>query len=359
MSRFRVGAIAGFGAALVAIGLAAPNCASATQIIIDVQATAELCASIKTGIAVTMPEEINEKPLDIYQDGCADGDEVGSLTIAPSGAKDDEVGVRIVAAVGNDPDPDRCGRSDIGGRPNWDNCILARRFLRFVPGETRRITVRLTPDCVGQYCGGALECNLGVCVRPDTVQPDGGNVTDAGPGDSAVPDAAGDGAVDVCSGCAGDCDPIANTCNVDCDPVRCNNRVVCRGALDCTIQCKDQNDCVKTRCETTGRCSFSCINGTTRRCQDIACRASLCQVTCSSAEGTCSNVGMDGGTARITCGIAGTGKHTCEDVRCEGICARSCADGGLGCKLDDSSSCTGVCANWEDAGDGGRPGGGQ
>jgi hypothetical protein len=354
MGRFRVGAIAGFGAALVAMGLGAANCASPTQIIIDVEATSELCASIKTGIVVTSPEEINDKPLDIYQDGCADGDEVGSLTISPSGAKDDEIGVRIVASVGDNPDPDRCGRPDATGKPSWDNCILARRIVRFVPGETRRITVRLTPDCVGQYCGGALECNLGVCVRPEQVQPDGGNLIDADTTDGNLPDGAVDAGADACSGCVGECDPVANTCNVDCEPTRCNDRVVCRGSLDCTIQCRDQNDCVKTRCDTTGRCTFVCTNGTARRCENIACRASLCQVSCSSAEGTCSGVGVDGGAARVTCGNASTGKYTCENIHCEGACARTCGDGGLGCRLDDNSSCVGVCTQFEDAGDGGR-----
>jgi len=353
MGRYRVGALAGFGAALVGLAALAPNCASPTQIIVDVQATAELCASIKTGIAVTSPDAINDKPLDIYQEGCADGEEVGSLTITPSGSKDDEIGIRIVAAVGDNSDPDRCGRPDVTGKESWESCILARRVLRFVPGETRRITVRLTPECVGQYCGGALECNLGLCVRPEEVQPDGGNVADARGVDASEIDAAVDAGVDACSGCLGTCDPVNNTCAVDCDPTRCNNRVVCRGSLDCTIQCREANDCVKTRCETTGRCSFTCANGTSRRCEDIACTASTCNVSCSGADGTCSGVSLDGGTGRLTCAVSTNGRFTCENVRCEGTCSRTCGDGGLGCRVGDNSACVGSCAGWEDGGDGG------
>lgn len=354
MRRLRLGTFAGATIAGLALAASAPSCASPTQIVVDVQATSELCAAMTTGIAVTTRDNIENEPLEIYQEGCATGQQVGTLTITPSGAKDEWVGIRIIASVGDDPDPDRCGRTDASGEANWEDCILARRSIRFVPGETVRLTVRLTEDCVGQYCGADKECNLGQCVKPDDLQPDGGNVDPPDPpGRDGAPDADEpiDAAADACTYCLGECNPEANRCVVDCEGEGCSKRV-CGAGLDCVIRCRTTNACVFTKCDTTGSCSFECTGAGQRHCQDIACRASSCNVRCSGGDRTCLGVTMDGGTNSLSCGVVSDGP-TCVDTTCFGTCARDC-DGGLGCAVDDESRCVGDCTNWEDAGDGGR-----
>ena len=358
MGHFRQGAFAALSLASFVIAFGASNCASPTQIIVNVQASSALCRGMATGIAVTTRENIDADPLEIYQEGCADGTQVGTLTVTPSGGNDAWIGIRVVAAVGNDSaNPDRCGRTDVDGKANWDDCILARRTVRFVAGETVSLTIRLTEDCVGQYCGDDRECNLGQCVKPDQLQPDGGNATEQDAGlDASTDGEPVDAGADACSDCLGTCMPATGDCIVDCDPARCRGKVVCGGSLNCRINCNGADDCERTRCDTTGTCTFDCSSGTTQsRCPGIACRASTCEVACTGAAATCKDVFVDGGANRITCAIGANNQPTCESTSCSGgTCVRTCADGGLGCKLGDNSRCSGNCAAYEDAGDGGR-----
>jgi hypothetical protein len=54
----------------------------------------------------------------------------------------------------------------------------------------------------------------------------------------------------------------------------------------------------------------------------------------------------------MTCDVAPGPRPTCDGVVCAGgTCSRVCAQGGLGC--GPTAACTGDCANWQDAGDGG------
>ena len=65
MRRFRAGAFLGTGLAggLLAFGIA--NCASPTQIVVDVRADRSICATLATGISVTTVENIDREPLEV------------------------------------------------------------------------------------------------------------------------------------------------------------------------------------------------------------------------------------------------------------------------------------------------------
>ena len=353
-------------AGIVATGLA--NCASPTQIVIDVRADPAMCKSLSTGIAVGSRATVDSTPLEEYQEGC-DGpdDRVGTLTITPSAANDAVVAIRIVGAV-NGNKPDRCGRVDPETkREIWDDCVLARRIEKFIPGKTVNLTVRLAQECVGQYCGGELECNLGVCVKPEQVQDDGGNTP---PPDSAPPieedvvvppmdapvDAPKpvDAGFDACSDCKGNCNAQTGDCTVNCTGTTCVNQVVCGGNLKCTINCNAANVCDRARCDTNNTCAFNCTGGQgNARCPSIQCSALACNVSCSGAERTCNRVSMDASILNdMTCGTSATNTPTCDNVECNGgLCKRQCLDGGLGCGTN--ARCAGNCSDWEDGGDGG------
>ena len=284
---------------------------------------------------------------------------MGTLTITPSGSNDDWVGIRVVGAV-NSQDPDRCGLP--GGpknEPVWSDCVLARRRVQFTPGKTVNITIRLTEQCVDRHCGGDLECNLGVCVQPEQVQADGGNSPPRKDGDLpiddvSVPDATPTDAPfdvvdnDACARCNGtSCN--AGECKVDCSLTDCQNKTYCADGLNCVIDCLAQDKCKNTRCATNGTCTFNCAGGQgpVRHCDDIACAATTCNVTCRDGENTCSGVYVDGGTNLVKCQPTADEKPTCNKVECSGgTCTRTCADAGCG----PETECSGNCNAWEDAG---------
>ncbi|MBX3206331.1 MAG: hypothetical protein KF764_14760 [Labilithrix sp.] len=357
MGRFRAGAFLGTAVSGSVLALAIANCASPTQIIVDVRADRSICASISAGIAVTTLENIDTDRLEIYENGCDEGtDKIGTLTITPSGGNDDWVGIRVIGAV-NDQDPDSCGLpGGPNGEPVWTDCILARRRVQFVPGKTVNITVRLTERCVDRYCGGDLECNLGVCVQPEQIQPDGGNSPPQKDGDLPIDPEIGDGAPgdapldvfdnDACARCNGtSCN--AGECRVDCNVLDCVDKTYCADGLNCTIECLAADKCNGTRCATNGTCTFNCAgNGAGTHCEDIACAASVCHVNCQNAEGTCDGVYVDGGTNVVKCTPTAELKATCNKVECRGgACTRTCADAGCG----PETFCTGTCTAWEDA----------
>jgi hypothetical protein len=360
-SRARNGAFTGLLLSAGVLALSAPSCASATQIVVDVETEEVLCDSIVVGIAVGKPEEIDTKEIQVRQAGCIEGGvQVGSLTISPSGERDAVVGIRIVAGV-NGAQPESCGRSDANGNVSWQNCILARRTVQFAPGQTTPLTVVLSADCVGQVCPGGNECNLGKCVAPSQVQNDGGNqpVKDG----QAYADAASDTPFDVppvdtgadaCVFCKGgpggpDCNGSTNTCNVDCNAVDCKDDVVCSGGLNCTINCLSAGKCNKTACDTTGTCAFTCSGPGAPRCTTIACHAFQCSVACDTGDTTCQHVVVEAGASNVSCGLAAGNKPTCDDVTClGGSCLRTCGPNGFGCGL--ATSCTGECTQWQEGG---------
>lgn len=88
---------------------------------------------------------------------------VGTLVVAPSGAKDETVRLAVVAGVTR--------RLDECAANQYDGCIVARRKLRFVPHTPLDLPVRLSLACVGVRCGDEQTCVEGKCVTADVDDP--------------------------------------------------------------------------------------------------------------------------------------------------------------------------------------------
>lgn len=376
--RVRVASLAALVLAGGLAAVAAANCASPTQIIVDVRVDSSLCSGINTGIAIGAPSTIENAALTVYQAGCraAGGSgqsQVGALTITPSDADDGEVTLKIIAAVGERANPDACGREDNEtGKADWSSCILARRTARFVPGETVTLTVRLTSDCVGQYCGAVNECSSGQCVRPEQVQTDGGvldaTVIEVDSGPDPVTDAGADACAIDCIGPKTECDAPQKKCKITCGGSRpedrCSSQTRCSGDFDCLVVCGGagvnvDRACTGVSCTTSKTCEFDCTGSGNDHCRDIDCRGQSCKVSCSNTDSTCRDVAMDAGTNTISCEPTDRGNPTCKNIVCNGDCTRTCGDAGLGCAAGDQSRCngdTGDCEKFEDAGPDAGPG---
>lgn len=336
--------------AMIAFG--ASNCASPTQIIIDVRAEKALCSGAKmlrsTGIVVTTPEKVDTEALDIFEQepGCGESGSVGRLTITPSGENDANIGVRIVAGI--DMEAQQCRP------PLWEGCILARRYVRFTPHRTITVTVILSEGCIGMACGKD-ECDKGACVKPDEIQLDGGltPIEDAS-SDRSSPEDGGedanlDGGVDACIGCptGATCDGTTHECTIDCvTNVNCNNKALCGQGLDCVFTC-GSNSCTNVQCPPgAASCRFNCQNA--NACVGVNCAASgSCVVACPNP-GSCRRVFMDAGKSQVTC--TSDTDVTCDNVHCTGTgadgCKRSCGAGAVAC--GDASTCAppNACGQW-------------
>jgi hypothetical protein len=354
MGRGRSGAFLGFTASCVLIVLGASNCAEATQIVVEVRAEPSLCngpKGIDTGIAVSTVEGINDAELEIFQAGCTSDQTIGRLTITPSGGKDAEVGIRIVTGVG-------IPAGECHG-PKWENCILARRTIRFLPRKANYLAVYLSAACIGKGCG-EKECDRGACVDLSDIPQDGGvpdpvdanrdqNAPDAGEEDGSFNLDAGEDACVLCSGTGKTCD--GKTCTVDCDQVVCRNRTPCPPQLDCVFSCPTATECEGTKCGgSKGSCTFNCMGAGS--CNDIECSRASCVVNCENQPLSCNNVRLDGGNNEVKC--QSNDKVTCDNVDCSGtVCKRTCGQNNVACGLGGSCAPASNCTAWADGGDGG------
>ncbi len=357
--------------------LSAESCAAPTQIIVDVRAEKSLCNDSdtknqfirSTGIAVTTPDNVDDADLEVFEGpGCdtPPGDQIGLLTITPSGSKDAEVGIRVVSGVG--VPADKCQG------PDYKDCIVARRIVKFVPNQTVPVTIIMSTKCLGKNCPTGYECepSTGACIPRAQIQEDGGtkpipdasNDTNVEPGKDAEPDTnqpPQDAGFDACATCKGNC-TNGNECTVDCNAVDCTNKSVCgQGLTKCSIICDTAGKCTGTSCNNPGACAFDCRNGGDNpHCVNIACSAGQeCSVTCKDGVtngATCNGVFLDGGkvnkvdcqTATVTCDnvhcTAGAGVSTC--TRTCGLDAAACGPAGA-CTPPSPAA---ECVNWVDGG---------
>lgn len=150
---------------LVAMGvlLGFVSCRDATQIVLEIR-TPMQCGDEDSwrGVAVYVgkpgAELERQAPTLVTKDCGADG-RIGSLVIAPSGEKNDEVGVVVVAGVQRNPED--CEANGYRG------CVVARRAVRFVPHDELELEVELTPDCVNIGCDPAHSCYQGICAAAE------------------------------------------------------------------------------------------------------------------------------------------------------------------------------------------------
>lgn len=337
--------------------IVAASCAAPTQIVVEVFTDAcpgsgkpEVVTS--TGIAVGTAENIEtQRPASTHV-GCESPTGVGTLTIYPSGADDDEVAIKVLGGV--EVAPDRCDPPDYAG------CIVSQRTMRFVPHETERLTVVLSLACLNRKCPDKQTCDNGACIDPAAILSDGGTNGDverqeASPVDAfAVIDApvtGTDGATSsMCAGCQGTCD--GTRCRVDCTSERPCTGNVCSAMLPCEINCNDTGSCKAIACSTAGAsCMISCKD--TNACQsNVNCQAanSNCDIECD-APGACDSaqqITINAATGTFDC----NGDKSCQlaflSCTTQGACSLMCSQkngGNASCNQIVKPTCDGHPCN--------------
>jgi hypothetical protein len=91
---------------------------------------------------------------------CDTNGEIGTLVVVPSAGKDDEVGLRVVAGIGIEPE--QCNAQ------HYKGCIVARRTVRFNAHTTLQLDIDLSSDCVGLGCDASHTCVNGACADAES-----------------------------------------------------------------------------------------------------------------------------------------------------------------------------------------------
>jgi hypothetical protein len=338
-------------AGLLTLGLI--DCAEPTQIVVEVYSdacpgptkTAPGQSINTTAISVGKPDGIDEKPPVAFREGCESARGVGTLTIYPSGANDDEVAIKVVGGV--ESTPDRCTP------PGYAGCIAHRRVMRFIPNTTQRVKVTLSLACLNRTCLNGTTCDKGVCTRPEDLNVDGTTRPDASVEEAGITPEGGDAApVDPCLGCKGKC--MNGACTVNCGTDNCDTTDnLCAPTLPCTITCPDTNKCKNILCATSAKCTVSC-GDKQGSCGRVTCTSNECSVVCNGQEScntTDGGIVLDAGTkARLEC----KGDNACTAASCNApICELYCNPGGgpkfacppLAGRPCTTSTATG-CQNW-------------
>jgi len=377
MRTVRLGVLIGVAGVGTAFAMSAVSCASATTITLDIRTRPELCSDgplrlSETGIAVTVELKVDKpvrSPLTSYQKACANSTtgSIGTLVITPSGAKNEQVAVRIVAAL-NENSASNCDDSE--GKALL-NCIVSKRLTRFVEGKNVDVTIMIEPECNGVECPAELVCVKGGKCAPVEAIPstpegevdaaaiqDASGVSDVEPEkpDTYVPPPFDGGPCSgtACTGKGRNCNRDTSTCTITCatEGAGCNTNVCPDDRLAYEIVCRGNRACENTRCEATKRkVTFDCSDpgGGEPRCKGIQCDGSTCEVTCADITNTCSNVLLAAETSKMTCSAVADNKPACDAVTCIGkTCERKCnvgADGPTDAGCGTTASCDASAPN--------------
>jgi hypothetical protein len=146
-------------------------CRTPTEVTIEIASDVGFRADMSVAIAIDAPEKVETAPPRVVvREPWPAGGTLGTVVALPSGDRDDFV-VRVALATGRDPSA--CTAADATG------CVVVRRRVRFVRGESTRARVVLRPACVGAFCDATSSCAAdGACGSLDT---------DEASGDAAAP----------------------------------------------------------------------------------------------------------------------------------------------------------------------------
>jgi hypothetical protein len=141
------------------------SCRPATQIILEIDTDIACSDHPTTGIAVGKLSELENRPMSAETPQCnAATGRIGSLVILPGDEKDKETAIRVVTGVTMSVD-DCVTSGYVGG------CVVARRALSFVPGETLHLPVHMQVSCIDVPCGATETCRDGSCVPATIADP--------------------------------------------------------------------------------------------------------------------------------------------------------------------------------------------
>jgi outer membrane protein assembly factor BamB len=166
-------------AILVAMAGTCTACRAPTEITLELT-TDVPCASL-SDVAITVgasATEVEGSASTVVTSQCdpATG-RIGSLVLVPSGGTDDAVAIRVTARVlqAGDPATGPCVA------PYGPSCIVARRWLRYLPHTPVTLPVPLARSCAGLPCAPDETCDRGVCRSTEQCgeagceTPDGGS----------------------------------------------------------------------------------------------------------------------------------------------------------------------------------------
>jgi cysteine-rich repeat protein len=171
-------ALRAFRPALVTV-LCVSACRDPTQAKLVITTDA-LCSDVSdTTIHTGSLAELESVPPVAATKTCEDG-AIGSLVVTPSGDDDAAFGVRVVTGLGKSAED--CEVDGYRG-----GCILARRFLHFIPHETLHLPISMDVSCLDVPCDATQTCRDGRCVPADVdpnecLDEQGCNVPGAGGG---------------------------------------------------------------------------------------------------------------------------------------------------------------------------------
>lgn len=115
------------------------------------------CSSLQ-GVTVTVgtSSDFETKAPTTETSSCSPDGTIGTLVIVPSGSKDEEVAIRVVAGYGQTADS--CQAPGYGA-----GCIVARRILHYLPHTPLTLPVSMRKSCAGVSCNPDQTCVQGVC----------------------------------------------------------------------------------------------------------------------------------------------------------------------------------------------------
>lgn len=238
MSSFAIRLRARSGGALALIALvaagSAPGCYGATEIAVLVTTTAD-CGRMDTQLytGATGTKDFGTAPAaetmqcDVRSAaGAGAVSTVGTLSIVPSGTREDHFDLEVIGGVGVAPADchaiaaaGRSASGASGGPPmasaptKTTGCIVARRRISFRPHQSLRIPIVLSASCIDVPCGFDETCDLGVCTPTDLCDPASGCPRERV--DTSVPEADASTDAPIAVDAAGDA-PV-----VDAAPSRC------------------------------------------------------------------------------------------------------------------------------------------
>jgi hypothetical protein len=233
--------------------LLAVACRDPTQIVLQVHTDVPCSAGNPwQGVAVYLGSpghSLEEAQPTLVSTTCDEQGSVGSLVVVPSGAKDDEVGLRVVAGL--ERTPEDCAAHD------YDGCIVARRSLRFTPHDSLEIDLDLRRDCVSIGCDEEHTCFLGRCVESETEELP-----------RLAPESTPDLTHSVQCGLDGlRCPTEGNVCCLTVAADEQSSTGACRPPQDClspsiVLNCDDDTDCAAMDSEYgPGVCGLSYLTG--------------------------------------------------------------------------------------------------